>query len=85
MTKIYQRDDQNLYIRQHNDQKIPKGKSEAVNRRGKKGKIQWPKEKGKYNGQKKKDKQLMYKTLQRKLKIEQHQPQNTGNHDTNIM
>jgi hypothetical protein len=50
-----------------------------------KRKIQWPKEKGKYNGQKKKDKQLMYKTLQRKLKIEQHQPQNTGNHDTNIM
>jgi hypothetical protein len=30
MTKRYQRDNQNLYIRQHNDQKIPKRQSESV-------------------------------------------------------
>ena len=30
MTKRYQRGNQNLYIRQHNDQKIPKGQSESV-------------------------------------------------------
>ena len=30
MTKRYQRGNQKLYIRQHNDQKIPKGQSESV-------------------------------------------------------
>ena len=37
MTKRYQRDNHNLYIRQHNDQKIPKGKSESVYQT-----TQWP-------------------------------------------
>ena len=39
MTKRYQRGNQNLYIRQHNDQKIPKGQSESVYQT-----IQWPKD-----------------------------------------
>ena len=39
MTKRYQRGNQNLYIRQHNDQKIPKGKSDSVYQT-----TQWPKD-----------------------------------------
>ena len=39
MTKRYQRDNQNMYIRQHNDQKIPKGQSESVYQT-----TQWPKD-----------------------------------------
>ena len=39
MTKRYQRSNQNLYIRKHNDQKIPKGKSESVYQT-----TQWPKD-----------------------------------------
>jgi oxalate decarboxylase/phosphoglucose isomerase-like protein (cupin superfamily) len=39
MTKRYQRDNQNLYIRQHNDQQIPKGQSESVYQT-----TQWPKD-----------------------------------------
>ena len=39
MTKRYQRGNQNLYIRQHNDQKIPKGQSEYVYQT-----TQWPKD-----------------------------------------
>ena len=39
MTKRYQRENQNLYIRQHNDQKIPKGQSESVYQT-----TQWPKD-----------------------------------------
>ena len=39
MAKRYQRGNQNLYIRQHNDQKIPKGQSESVNQT-----TQWPKD-----------------------------------------
>jgi nitrous oxide reductase accessory protein NosL len=39
MTKRYQRDNQNLYIRQHNDQKIQKGQSESVYQT-----TQWPKD-----------------------------------------
>ena len=39
MTKRYQRDNHNLYIRQHNDQKIPKGQSESVYQT-----TQWPKD-----------------------------------------
>ena len=39
MTKRYQRDNQNLYIRQHNGQKIPKGQSESVYQT-----TQWPKD-----------------------------------------
>ena len=39
MTKRYERDNQNLYIRQHNDQKIAKGKSESVYQT-----TQWPKD-----------------------------------------
>ena len=47
------------------DLKIPKGQSKAVN----------TKKDRQYNGQKKKDKMktMMYKTLHRKLKIEQHE------------
>ena len=39
MAKRYQRGNQNLYIRQHNDQKIPEGKSESVYQT-----TQWPKD-----------------------------------------
>jgi hypothetical protein len=39
MTKIYQRDNRKLYIRQHNNQKTPKGKLESVYQT-----TQWPKD-----------------------------------------
>ena len=69
--------------RQHNGQKIPKGKSEAVNQRKDNTMVkryqrgsQKPYVKGKTTQWSKEKRQTtIYRTLHRKLKIEQHEPQ----------